>query len=141
LDEAYRIVAMIPSAEEYLALNLSVGWRKTSDRLAIEKALSNSTICLCALQGDRIVAFVRVIGDGSITFYIQDLIVIPECQRKGIGRKLMQAVMDFIKTNAAPVAYVGLMAAVNVEGFYRPWGFTRRSDDRPGMDMVLRREE
>ena len=136
----YRILEMIPTAKDYLALNRSVGWGKVPHEPSINRALENSLACFCALVGDKLVGFVRVIGDNSICFYIQDLLIHPDYQRKGIGSSLMNRTMDFIKKNAAAVAFIGLMAAVDAEPFYEKYSFKRRPDERPGMDRVLRYE-
>jgi len=137
----YEILEMMPTPNDYLALNYSVGWEKVPHEPSIETALQNSLICFCAMDGEKLVGFVRVVGDGSICFYIQDLIVHPDHQRKGIGSSLMDAVIKYIKKNAATTAFVGLMAAVGVEPFYEFYGFKRRSDIRPGMDMLLKRDD
>jgi ribosomal protein S18 acetylase RimI-like enzyme len=135
----YKIIEMIPSSDDYLALNCSVGWEKIPHGPSIEKALQNSLLCLCAMDGNKVVGFARVVGDLSICFYIQDLIVHPGYQRKGIGSSLMNSVIKFIKENAAAEAFVGLMAAVDTEPFYELYEFKRRPDTRPGMDMVMKK--
>jgi len=135
----YKIAKMIPLAKDYLALNLSVGWQKVPHKSSIDKALRNSLLCLCALHDDKVVGFVRVVGDKSICFYIQDLIVLPDHQRRGIGTKLMNSVMQFINAHAASVAFVGLMAAVDAEPFYQKFGFSRRPNHRPGMDLMVKK--
>jgi ribosomal protein S18 acetylase RimI-like enzyme len=38
----------------------------------------------------------RIIGDEGLYYYIQDVIVVPECQGRGIGKKLMARVMEYI---------------------------------------------
>jgi ribosomal protein S18 acetylase RimI-like enzyme len=39
---------------------------------------------------------VRVIGDSGLYFYIQDVIVLPQYQKRGIGMLLMKKVMNFL---------------------------------------------
>lgn len=135
----YEIIEQIPSPEVYLALNRAVGWGKVPHEPSIARALQNCLVCFCALRHDKVVGFVRIVGDQSICFYIQDLIVLPEYQHQGIGTRLMEAVMYYIKDHAAAAAFVGLMAAVNAEPFYNRWGFAKRPDERPGMELLLRR--
>jgi GNAT superfamily N-acetyltransferase len=60
----------------------------------------------------------RVVGDGGIYFYVQDVIVVPEWQRRGIGSEIMNAIMAFVGSNASPGAFVGLMAARGAAQFY-----------------------
>ncbi|MGZ4136175.1 MAG: GNAT family N-acetyltransferase [Actinomycetota bacterium] len=78
----------------------------------------------------------RVVGDGAVYFYIQDVIVEERLRGRGHGRALMDAVMAFIAREATPGAFVGLMAARDAAGFYERYGFEPRGDDRPGMDMT-----
>lgn len=74
----------------------------------------------------------RVIGDG-LYYYIQDLIVHPAHQSKGIGRKTMGMLMQYINSTAPKGSFIGLMAAKGLEKFYLEFGFQKRPDDAPGM--------
>lgn len=136
-DDTYKIIEKIPLVDDYLELNRSVGWDKVSHGPSIQKAMQNSLLCLCVFQDDKMIGFVRIVGDQSICFYIQDLIVHPDHQRKGLGIKLMDLVMKFINAHAAAKAFVGLMASAEAEPFYERFGFKSRPDGRPGMDMVV----
>jgi len=78
----------------------------------------------------------RVVGDGGVYFYVQDVIVLPELQGLGWGARIMDAVMRYLDASAPPGSFIGLMAAKDVEGFYRRYGFDRRPDDRPGMFRI-----
>ncbi|MBR4121968.1 MAG: GNAT family N-acetyltransferase, partial [Erysipelotrichaceae bacterium] len=56
----------------------------------IEKALAQSLYTLGAFDGGRLVGFVRCVGDTEFILYVQDVIVLPAYQRRGIGRELMR---------------------------------------------------
>jgi len=43
------------------------------------------------------VEIIRAVGDGRTIVFVQDIIVMPEYQRKGIGTKLLKAVMEKYK--------------------------------------------
>jgi GNAT superfamily N-acetyltransferase len=58
---------------------------------------------------------------------------LPDFQGKGLGKRLMQAIMPFLEKNARPGAFIGLMAAQGVENFYTQFGFAVRPPDQPGM--------
>jgi ribosomal protein S18 acetylase RimI-like enzyme len=126
------IVERSPTVEEYEALRASVGWYAV-DRVAASTGLSRSLYSVCAVAEHRTIGCGRVVGDGGLYLYIQDIIVLPEYQRRGVGRSLMAHVMDFIARSARENTFVGLMAAKGVAEFYRPYGFEERSPDRPGM--------
>ncbi|MFX0052090.1 MAG: GNAT family N-acetyltransferase, partial [Candidatus Hermodarchaeota archaeon] len=65
-------------------------------------------------------------------YYIQDVIVLPQFQRRGIGRKIMTSIMHYLE-NSDPSAFFGLMAAKNFSSFYELYGFKKRPPDAPGM--------
>jgi ribosomal protein S18 acetylase RimI-like enzyme len=127
----------LPTVEEYLKLRALVGWRQT-DMSATEKALSNSLFSVVATERDTVIGFGRIVGDGGLYFYIQDLIVHPDVQSKGVGNALMKELMDYIYTNAKPGSFIGLMAAKGLEKYYRAFGFVARDLNAPGMFLVLK---
>ncbi len=62
--------------------------------------------------------------------------MLPEFQGRGLGKRIMDAVMQFIRTHATQNAFIGLMAAEGVTGFYEKYGFAVRPPGRPGMFIV-----
>jgi hypothetical protein len=88
------------------------------------------------LDGETPLACGRVIGDGALTFLIQDVLVVPQMQRRGIGSKVMGIILGHLGTVAAPGAFVGLMAAPGTEPFFAKHGFAARPADAPGMQLT-----
>ena len=79
----------------------------------------------------------RIVGDGHIYFYLQDLMVRPDYQHHGLGSKIMESLMQYIDEHA-PVksgAYVGLMMAPGLHDFYEKFGFKDLPKDSPAMWM------
>lgn len=134
--EKCRIVEKLPSAEEYNWLRDLVGWRQYRLEV-IEKALPNTLYCVCAYWDMALVGMARVIGDGGMVYYIQDVIVIPGHQRQGIGTQMMDAIMAYIRRHASHNTIIGLMSAVGKEAFYQKYGFTTRPTDRLGAGMTM----
>lgn len=99
----------------------------------METGLRNSLFGVSVFEGDQIIGCGRVIGDGAMYVYIQDVIVLPEYQGLGIGSRIMQHLMDYITTQLPESVFTGLMAARDVAGFYEKFGFLRRPPNRPGM--------
>ena len=132
----FEFVEQIPSAADYRRLRTAVGWANLND--LVEAGLANSLFSICVLQGGQVVACGRVIGDGAIYFYIQDIIVLPQFQAMGLGRGIMDRVMQYIRSHAVENSFIGLMAAKDVAGFYERYGFQKRPVDRPGMYMMWR---
>jgi ribosomal protein S18 acetylase RimI-like enzyme len=125
----------IPAVEDYQNLRRAVGWY-VSDDTSTMHGLQNSLYSLCVMLDRKLIGYGRIVGDGGIYYYIQDIIVLPEYQKSGIGRQIMNRVMEFLRENAAPNSFVGLMAAAGVQKFYENYGFAVRPADRPGMFQV-----
>lgn len=135
MSDRISIVERAPTVEEYQALRRCVGWPEVAPGL-IETGLRNALYGVCALDGGALVGCGRVVGDGGIYFYLQDVIVVPSHQGQGVGRRITQALMDYIALQAGENSFVGLMAAEGVAPFYRSFSFVERPDSRPGMFLM-----
>ena len=87
----------LPSVADYKRLRNSVGWRNVDDH-SIEKALQNSLYSVVALESDAVIGFGRVVGDAGLYYYVQDLIVHPDFQAKGVGQTLMNELILRMET-------------------------------------------
>jgi GNAT superfamily N-acetyltransferase len=134
--EIVELVEQLPSSAEYNRLRIAVGWR-TYDHEAIARCLPRSLYCLCALQDGELIGMARIVGDGELVCYIQDVCVLPAYQRQGIGRRLMDGIMAYLAEHAAPNTIVGLMSGPGKEPFYEGYGFVRRPNERQGHGMQL----
>jgi len=129
------IVERAPTPGEYRRLRASVGWNELSPD-GIRAGLGGSLYSVVLERDGDAVGCGRVVGDGGVYFYVQDVIVVPELQGLGWGARIMDAVMRYLDASVRPGSFIGLMAAKDVEGFYRRYGFDRRPDDRPGMFRI-----
>ena len=69
----------------------SAGWeRRTADRERLAQLVRGSLYVVSAWDGDRLVGFARGISDGATNAYISTVAVLPEYQKCGIGRELIQ---------------------------------------------------
>ena len=87
--------------DTYLYLRKKVGWIKLTDKQA-EQAVNNSLLTVCAYLDGKPVGMGRVIGDGAVISYIQDLVVIPEAQKKGVGRQILLRLKKFVEEITEP---------------------------------------
>ena len=110
------------------------------DDEATEVGLRNSLFSVCVLYREEVIWCGRVVGDGGLYFYLQDIIVLPEFQGRGIGKRIMDAVMNYLKSYAHPNAFIGLMAAKGVSKFYEKYRFVERAPDKPGMVRMWGKE-
>ena len=81
--------------EEILRLYTEVGWTAyTEDSAALRKGYEHSLLVLAAYEGDELLGVVRAVGDGATIVFVQDILVFPAYQRRGIGTALLRAVLD-----------------------------------------------
>lgn len=133
-----EIDSNLPSTEEYNSLRQAAGWHPYNTDEA-QEGLNNSLYTVSIREDGEIIAFGRVIGDGAITFYVQDVIVMPAHRGQGHARIIVENLMRYIRQTAAPGAVVGLMSAKGVEGLYEKFGFiSRPNEENMGAGMVLR---
>ena len=130
-----QIVERTPTLAQYRELRGAVGWRDIPDPVAA-RGIPNSLYCLCAEAEGRTVGCARIVGDGAVYFYIQDVIVHPDFQGRGIGAALMDHLLGFLRRAAEPGSFVGLMAAQGASAFYERYGFAEREAGRPGMFKI-----
>ena len=112
----------IVKLEDVLHLYQVVGWTNYTDQSEmLEQALSHSLAMYLAFDGEKIVGLIRLIGDGFSSVLVQDLIVLPIYQRKGIGSALMKEALEDYKD----VYQVQLVTEQTERtlGFYRSMGF------------------
>ena len=80
--------------EQLINLYTSVGWSSyTQNPRQLQKAVANSLFANGAYDQNQLVGLIRVVGDGLTIIYIQDLLVNPAYQRRGIGTKLINSVL------------------------------------------------
>jgi len=125
------------SAEQFNELRLTVDWSPVELSLA-EKGLENTAFLIVANDGGRAVGMARVITDYGYQVLIADVIVRPEYQRQGIGTKMMENVMEYIKNSVSSGQgkAITLNAAKGKEDFYKQFGFFERPTDKFGSGMT-----
>lgn len=126
------------NVEDYTELYKSVGWEPISLENA-QIALENSIYTITIYEGEEAVAFGRIIGDKIRFLYVCDIMVKPEFQGKGLGRIIMESIINQINEikiiEPRVTTYLGAVAGK--EDFYKKFGFKTRKDDGTGEGMVL----
>lgn len=80
--------------QEILDLYKSVRWDAyTSEPEKLRRGFENSLLIFGAYDRERLVGILRTVGDGQTVVLIQDILIYPEYQRKGIGTKLVDMVV------------------------------------------------
>lgn len=84
-----------PDRKALISLYDAVGWSVyTRDATTLEQAVRASTFVNGAYDDETLVGFVRCISDDATIAYLQDVLVHPDYQRRGIGRRLCVSVLE-----------------------------------------------
>lgn len=120
------------TTQAYEDLRREAGWHRIDSQRA-HQAIAASCFVVSAVIDGRTVGCGRVVGDGVIYFYVQDLLVAHGVRRKGIGTEMMRRIMSYIESSAPPKcgAFVALMAAPGLEAFYSSFGFLKQPENSP----------
>lgn len=123
--------------DTYLYLRSKVGWIKLSANQA-KSALEGARYTLCAYMDGVAVGMGRIVGDGAVISYVQDLVVVPEAQKYGIGGMILEKLKSYVESVTEPGTrmMLCLMCAKGREQFYVNHGFTARPTDNLGPGMI-----
>ncbi len=93
----------------------------TNDFESLMKGIQNSLDVFAYFDKGTLVGLIRVVGDGYTIIYVQDILLLPNYQSKGIGTTLIQAVLKKYKE----VRQIVLLTDKRPEQlhFYRKNGF------------------
>lgn len=108
-------------------LYFAVGWTNYTDKPEmLKKAFENSLYVLGAYDDQHLVGLIRVVGDGHSIVYIQDILVLPNYQRQGLGGVLIKKVLERFKA----VYQIVLLTDKQEQtiDFYSRFGFQLTSD-------------
>lgn len=92
----------------------------------LEEAVKASLWQLSVYDKEELVAYIRLVGDGHSVIFVQDLLVQPDHQRQGIGKKLLEEALATF-----PNVYQRLLATERSEknlAFYQSLGFVELSE-------------
>ncbi|MCJ7726545.1 MAG: GNAT family N-acetyltransferase [Acidimicrobiia bacterium] len=82
-------------AGELEGLYRSVGWSAyAADPAALARAVENSTFVVAARIDGELIGLARGLSDDVSVFYLQDVLVRPEWQGKGVGRALLASCLE-----------------------------------------------
>jgi len=126
-DERARV-----DIDQLLDLYRETWWAKSRGRTEVERALEHSHPLITAWAGPRMVGFSRVISDLAYRATIWDVIVRSDLKGRGIGRRMMQAILDHPDLETVTMF---LLLTKDQHRFYAGLGFTHEKD----MSMMLRR--
>lgn len=128
----YTLVKTPPSIEAYRRLRKLSGLSPKS-LAAAEAGLPNTWYGVHMTSCDEVVGMGRIVGDGGCHFQIVDIAVLPEHQRRGLGKEIMTALMTYLDAHAPESAYVSLIADGPAKDLYAMFGFQATAPVSIGM--------
>jgi len=133
-SKKYSIKLESPSIEEFINLRNKIGWGELDFNIA-KTSLNNSLFHVIIRDKSLLIGMGRIIGDGAMYFYIQDVIVDPSYQNSGIGSILMKQIESFLSVAAKKGSTIGLLSAKGKETFYTRYNYTLRPNNSLGNGM------
>jgi len=127
----------LPDKEAFFRLFETTGWNEDYqiNQAELFQALQNSWYFISAYENDRLVGFGRLVSDGVLHAVLFDVIIHPDFQGRGIGKKITHDLV--IKCVAHKIRDIQLFCARGKIGFYEKCGFVKRPDDGPGMEIKM----
>ncbi|KAB2107729.1 hypothetical protein AG0111_0g3969 [Alternaria gaisen] len=141
-ESEYVILEGLPTPQRYHDIRKLAGMTPPPME-AVPKSLANSFCCVVAYErkdmvddttpasAQDVVAMGRLVGDGSLFLIMVDIAVHPDHQRRGLGKRIVQRLLDYVDEHA-PLAYVSLVADGPAQKLYPLYGF---KDVSPSIGM------
>lgn len=131
-----EIVHRQPTVAEFASITAAVGFKPHPDE-AIALGLANSFYSVCALASEGAIGVGRIVGDGALHFYLTGIMVVPAYQRRGVGTRIVEVLLDRMKEIHYANALIEALPLPGLEGFYSRFGFRACRQYAPGMHLWL----
>jgi ribosomal protein S18 acetylase RimI-like enzyme len=107
------------SAEQIADLRESVGWNRMES--CYKNELMTSYFHINVYDGEKLIGYIDTVSNGVTDAYIQDLMVNPEYQDKGIGTELMNRTIAYLKERK--IFMISVLFEEKLLPFYKRFGF------------------
>jgi GNAT superfamily N-acetyltransferase len=118
--------------EDIVTLYKSGGWwRDSYVSSGLKPLMAGSFAFAVAVDKDtgKAIGMGRIISDGCSDAYIQDFIVLPKYRSQGIGKQLLNFLIEHCLKKG--ILWIGLIAEPERESFYSSLGFKPMKDHTP----------
>lgn len=107
------------SAKQIADLREAVGWNRMES--CYKNELMKSYFHISVYDDVKLIAYIDTVSNGVTDAYIQDLMVDPEYQGKGIGTELMNKTIAYLKDNK--IYMISVVYEEKLLPFYKRFGF------------------
>lgn len=107
-------------------------WSKDIPFEVMKKSIENS-LCFGVYHQDRQVGFARVVTDYATTAYVGDVFIIESCRGRGLGKRLVKAIVDHPELEGLRLWFLGTRDAHEL---YRKYGF-KKVAETPAMERLM----
>ena len=136
-DDQYELVEATPNSDDYRRLRIAAGL-STKSAEAAAAGLPNTIYAVVIRKDGEAVGMGRIVGDGGLFFQIVDIAVDPKHQKRGLGKRIVSALVDYLHKTALPGAYISLIADGEAHRLYSLFGFKPTAPLSIGMYLHLK---
>ena len=131
-----ELIEETPAVDEYRLLRVAAGLSPKLESAA-KRGLPGTLFAVCVRESGALIGMGRIIGDGGLNYEIVDIAVHPDHQRQGLGSRIMESLMTWLRANAPESAYVCLIADHGSPALYEKFGFELTAPVSVGMAIRL----
>jgi predicted GNAT family N-acyltransferase len=110
-----------PQVHDLVRMYQNEWWTKGRELSQVQEMLRHSDLIVAVCEGERLVAFARVLTDLVFKALILDVIVDTAHRSNGLGRVLMENIVNH--PSLQPVKHLELYCLPALLPFYEQWGF------------------
>lgn len=114
-------------ADDLEKLFLSVDWESGKYPEKVQQAMQNSHKVFSVWDGDKLIGLINSMTDKVLTVYFQYLLINPDYQGHGLGKKLVEGMLETYSDIPRKV----LISVEEQVGFYKNCGFSHHMDKAP----------
>ncbi len=101
-------------------LSRTAFWAKERNPEDLQMAIANSNPVVTVWDREELIGFARATSDGIYRAAIWDVVIAPDYQGMGLGRKLVETVLSHPKVNKVERVY---LTTTHQQSFYKRIGF------------------
>jgi len=136
--DGIELVDRFPGVDDYCRLRAAAGMSPKSHEAA-RRGLPNTLYGVHLRHDGKVVGMGRIIGDNGCFFVVVDIAVVPEWQGRGLGKRIMAALDDWLASHVPASAYVSLAADGDAKYLYEKFGFVETTPVTVNMEYLAPR--